>query len=108
MARSGKKVAKFVTIPNSPFPGLYELKETRQQVPNPGELSNLNCPCCNEQMLPCFDVQQMGFWVDHYQTWFVCKPCQAIVLFEYELSRIEIKQERKSRKAAQREKENSI
>jgi len=102
MAKSGKKVTKFVTIPNSDFPGLYELKAVKEQIPNPGKLTNLNCPCCDKRMVPVFDVQQQGFWQDHYQTWFVCKPCMAVVLFEYDLSRVEVNRERKSRKAAQR------
>jgi len=102
MAKSGKKVTKFVTIPNNPdFPGLYELKETREQIPNPGKLTNLNCPCCNERMKPVYDVQQTGFWQDHYQTWFACRKCTIVVLFEYDLSRVEMTKERKSRKAAQ-------
>jgi hypothetical protein len=93
---------KFITIPNSEFPGLYELQEPKYQVPNPSELTNLNCPCCSARMSPVFDIQQLGFWQDHYKTYFACRPCLKVVVFEYDLSRVEVKRERKSRKAAQR------
>lgn len=89
MAKSGKKVTKFVTIPNADFPGLYELQEDKFQIPNPGDLTNLNCPCCNQRMKPVFDVQQMGFWQDHFETYFACKPCLKVQRFVYDLSRIE-------------------
>lgn len=101
MAKSGKKVTKFVTIIHPNFPGLYELAATLEQVPNPNELSNLNCPCCQQRMTPVFDVQQMGFWNDHYQTYFACRPCLKVVVFEYDLSRIETTTKRRAKKAAQ-------
>lgn len=98
MARSGKKVTKFVTMPNSDFPGVYELQEDKFQIPNPGELTNLNCDCCHKRMKPAFDVQQMGFWQDHFETYFACRDCLKVVRFVYDLSRIE-ETTRRGRKA---------
>lgn len=101
MSRNGKKVTKFVTIPNSNYPGLYELQEERFEIPDPNSPTALKCPCCHEALTPVFDIQQLGFWQDHYQTWFVCKPCFKAVKFTYDLSRIEpVGKRSKARKAA--------
>jgi hypothetical protein len=103
MARSDKKVAKFATIPHGDFPGLYEVQETRYEIPNPNALSNLDCKCCGKRMQPVFDVQQMGFWQDKFNTYFACKTCLKVTVFEYTLSRIEATStKRHSRRAAQR------
>lgn len=84
-----KHTGKFVTLTGGIAPGTYELKATYNQVatPEPGEV--FKCPCCAEPMRAVFDVQQLGFWQDDYQTFFACAPCKSVVLFTYSFSHIE-------------------
>jgi len=97
--KSDKKVTKFVTLPNSKFPGLYEFVGEVFEVPRKDDPSNITCLCCKKTMIPVFDIQQLGFWQDHFNTFFLCAECLKVTKFTYDLSRIaKAGRDRKSKK----------
>lgn len=90
--------SKFVTVPGKEIHGVFELQKQRFAVPPNGK--PILCDCCGNPMTAVFDVQQLGFWEDHYDTYFVCVDCGKCTLYTYDLSCISIPERAKRRKGA--------
>lgn len=95
--KSIKHRGAFVTIPFVEFRGVYQLNYTFDTVPPMDAAQGPACDCCRQPQRAAFDVMQMGFWDDSYQTYFICPSCKTASVYKYKLSRIEPVKERKAR-----------
>jgi len=86
---SRRKFPILIVLPQSGSLEPYELVDVKLYEPSPSPNFLLDCPSCKVAMRPVVDIQQMGFWEDHYETYFACTKCHLALLFDYRLSRIE-------------------